>query len=174
MRRDLRPLLWPVAAAVALGCSLLPGASPTPGTVNEIAEDESSSPESYSLVVLHPSQGDLAALLTAHALRSAELERKPFVEFTASWCPSCAVLHRSLADERMVGALQGVYLIRLDIDEWKFKLRGTNFAVVGVPAFFELDEGGASTGRTLTGAAWGPDTPENMAPVLEEFFRGDG
>jgi thiol:disulfide interchange protein len=169
---NTRLLPLSLAALGALACALVNATSPSQGTVQEIAADESPSPESFSLVVLHPSHGDLAALLAAHAQRAAELDRKPFVEFSAEWCPSCVILERSLADERLVEALGGVYLIRLDIDEWKTRLSGTDFVVLGVPAFFELDGDGVSTGRTITGAAWGPDLPENMAPVLQEFFGG--
>jgi thiol:disulfide interchange protein len=161
-----------VATASALGCSLLaPPRVPQP-TVSEGAADESPAPESFSLLVLHPSQGDLPSLLATYAQRAADLDRRPFVEFSADWCSSCVLLERSLKDPRMVEAFRGVYLIRLDFDEWEDQLRDTQFVVVGVPTFFELDSEGASTGRTLTGAAWGADVPENMAPVLQDFFRG--
>jgi hypothetical protein len=36
----------------------------------------------------------------------------------------------------------------------------------------QLMLGGLPTGRVLTGAAWGEDVVENMAPVLGEFFAG--
>jgi thiol:disulfide interchange protein len=138
---------------------------------SRIASDVSPAPDVFSVVEPAPPQGDLNALLTAHAERAAELDRRPFVEFTAEWCPSCVLLEQSLEDERMIEAFRGTYIIRLDIDEWKSRLSRTDFMVVGVPAFFEVDDNGQSTGRTLTGAAWGPDVPENMAPVLQEFFQ---
>jgi hypothetical protein len=70
----------------------------------------------------------------------------------------------------MIEAFRGIYLIRLDIDEWERSLPGSGFRVFGVPTFFEVDEKGLPTGRTLTGAAWGRDIVENMAPVLKQFF----
>ena len=172
MNLNTRLLLVPLASLAVLACALVKDASPSLAAVNEIAADESPSPDSFSLVVLHPSHGDLAGLLAGHALRAAELDRELFVEFSAEWCPSCVILERSLTDERMVEALRGVYLIRLDIDEWQGRLSETRFIVLGVPTFVELDGEGVSTGRTITGADWGPDTPENMAPVLLEFFGG--
>lgn len=36
--------------------------------------------------------------------------------------------------------------------------------------FFVIDETGRPTGQTITGAARGENTPENMAPPLEQFF----
>ena len=165
-----------LAVLAVLSCSLLTKEEQTaaPAVVTEIASDVSPAPESFSVVELRTPQGDLAALLAAHAERAGELERRPFVEFTAEWCPSCVLLEKSLEDERMIEAFQGTYIIRLDIDEWKSRLGRSDFVVVGVPAFFELDGDGRPTGRSLTGAAWGPDLPENMAPVLQAFFRPEG
>jgi thiol-disulfide isomerase/thioredoxin len=137
-----------------------------------MAEDVSPAPQAFSLVEVRPEQGDLVALLEAHAARAAELERRPFVEFSATWCPPCIALQRSLQDERMIEAFRGTYVIRLDIDEWEDHLAPAGFLVFGVPTFVEVDGDGRPTDRSLTGAAWGPDVPENMAPVLGEFFRG--
>jgi thiol-disulfide isomerase/thioredoxin len=132
----------------------------------------SPAPESFSLVTPHPDQGDLASLLAAYAGRAAELGRNPFVEFSAAWCPPCVALAENLDDPRIVEAFRGTYIIRLDYDEWKDRLSGTGFTVVGVPTFFELDGSGNPTGRIITGTAWGEDIPENMAPPLRAFFRG--
>ena len=172
MTRYPRFLLLPLAVTAAAACTLFDTASPSPGTILEIATDESPSPENFSLVLLHPSQGDLDALLAAHAQNAADLDRKAFVEFSADWCPPCIALAHSLGDQRMVEAFQGTYIVRLDLDEWKSHLSDTEFIVLGVPVFFELDSEGRPTGRTLTGAAWREDIPENMAPPLKEFFEG--
>jgi len=177
----------PVVVTALLGCSLyhqsrpLPPAgrrdchgraslraSPAPAT----SEDPSPIPQSFQIVDPHPSEGDLVELLAFHAGRACELGLRPFVEFSAEWCPSCVILADSLGDERMVDAFWGTYIIRLDIDEWNRSLPGTGFRVIGVPTFFEVDENGLPTGRMVTGAAWGDDVVENMAPVLREFFAG--
>jgi thiol:disulfide interchange protein len=169
--RSFAPSLVAICiAASTLGCAL-GGDSAAQDRVDEIAADESPSPDSFSLVVVHPSHGDLTALLAAHAGLAAELDRLPFVEFSAEWCPSCVLLERSLTDERMIDAFREVYLIRLDIDEWKNHMSGTGFAVFGVPAFYAIGADGRPTGRSITGAAWGRDVPENMAPVLKDFFE---
>ena len=155
----------------AFACTRLNGAPLASGTVARVAPDESPAPDGFTLVVLQPSHGDLPALLAVHAQRAAELGRRPFVEFSAEWRPPCVALANSLGDERMVEAFRGTNVIRLDIDEWKTRLSGTDFIVLGVPTFFELDGDGLPTGRTITSAAWGRDIPENMAPPLQEFFQ---
>ena len=174
MTRDIRFPALLLAIPAMLACSLLQAGAEPEGVVIELAEDISPAPDSFSLVELHPPQGDLSALLAAHAGLAAEAGRRPFVEFSAEWCPSCRLLDRGLEDARMIDAFRGTYILRLDIDEWKSRLSRAGFFVVGVPVFFEVDETGDPTGRNLTGAAWGPDVPENMAPVLREFFRGAG
>jgi thiol:disulfide interchange protein len=167
----LRSLAFVIAVLAGLSCGSVGGATPATGAVNEMASDVSPAPESFSLVDLHPAEGDLPALLAAHAGQAATLERNPFVEFSATWCSSCAQLAHSLDDERMIEAFEGTYIIRLDLDEWKSRLSQTDFVVLGVPTFFEVDEEGRPTGRTITGAAWAENIPENMAPVLGEFFH---
>jgi thiol:disulfide interchange protein len=150
-------------------------AAPTAGVTQTplIPYDPSPTPVVFTVVDPHPEEGAIADLLAEHARRAGELGLHPFVEFTATWCPSCNALAESLDDPRMIDAFRGAYLIRLDIDEWERSLPGSGFRVFGVPTFFEVDEKGLPTGRTLTGAAWGRDIVENMAPVLKQFFAGD-
>jgi thiol-disulfide isomerase/thioredoxin len=164
-------LVLSFAMALLLACSLFTIPVKTPEAVAEAATDESPDPASFTLIVLHPSQGKLSSLLTTHADLAAQLERKPFVEFSAEWCPPCKALAASLPDPRMVEAFRGTYIIRLDLDEWKSQLGRSGFAVPGVPAFYELDEAGRPSGRMITGGAWGEDIPENMAPPLKAFFQ---
>lgn len=165
-------LLIAPLVVILLACSLLMAPEAVDSQVVEIGVDQSPAPDSFTLILPHPSQGDLRALLAAHAQLADEQDRRPFVEFSAEWCPPCIRLAESLTDPRMVEAFRGVYLVRLDLDEWKSRLGTTDFIVLGVPTFFELGPDGGSTGRTITGAAWGADIPENMAPVLQEFFQG--
>ena len=77
-----------------------------------------------------------------------------------------------MADEngQVTQAFDGVYLIKLDVDEWGWKPPGFRFE--GVPVFFKINSQGKSTGDVIDGSAWGPDTPKNIAPVMDEFFHG--
>lgn len=172
MKSKSRLLVISIVWASMLACSLFtrPTSSPTP--VVEEATDQSPAPENFTLVMLHPSQGELSPLLKTHAGLAANLQRKPFVEFSAEWCPPCKALEASLPDPRMVEAFCGTYIVRLDLDEWKGQLGRAGFRVPGVPAFFELEADGSPSGRMITGGAWGEDIPENMAPPLKEFFQG--
>jgi hypothetical protein len=117
---------------------------------------------------------DFGVQLREHT-QAAELGGlRPFLEFTASWCPPSAAFDESLEHPLMVEALRGTYLIRVDIDEFSGfdGYQEYGFKVFGVPLFFELDAESRPTGRQITSNAWGPDIPENMGRVMGAFFRG--
>ena len=130
--------------------------------------------DKFTLARLSPSDGRLEDLLKVEAQKAQAAKQDPYVEFDADWCPPCRALSASLSDERMIDAFAGTYIIRLNLDKWKSQLPGPGFYVAGIPAFFEIDAEGKPTGRTITGAAWGEDIPENMAPPLKKFFRSTG
>lgn len=117
---------------------------------------------------------DLGEQIVQHAHEAERRGLRPFIEFTASWCPPSAAFDDSLEHPLMIQALTGIYLIRVDIDEFSgfsgYETYG--FKVYGVPIFFELDAEGRPTGRQITSNAWGPDIPENMSRVMGAFFRG--
>ena len=73
----------------------------------------------------------------------------------------------------MVDAFDGVYLIRLDVDDWGWgKDSPDGFYVTVIPVFFALDANGEATGETIDGNAWGENISANMAPPLKDFFQG--
>ena len=133
--------------------------------------DESPAPEVFTFVRVGRSSATLQDILRAEAQKAAGMGRYPYVEFYADWCPPCTALRESIADARMVDAFAGTYIIRLDLDQWEQKLSGTGFYIIGIPAFYELDQDGVPTGRMITGGAWGEDIPENIAPPMKEFFN---
>jgi hypothetical protein len=73
--------------------------------------------------------------------------------------------------ELVIKAFDGVYLIKVDVDEWGWGPTGFSFDVI--PIFFKINSQGKATGEVIDGGAWGPDTPENIAPVMDKFFHGE-
>jgi len=134
--------------------------------------DESPSPDKFTVMRVGISKDKLLDILGSESEKAAAMSRHPYAEFYADWCPSCTALRKSLGDSHMVEAFSGTYIIRLDLDYWKEKLSGTGFTVVGIPAFYKIGINGRPTGRMITGAAWGDDIPENIAPPMKEFFNG--
>ena len=133
--------------------------------------DESPAPGSFTIIRVERGSGKLEDILRLEAQKAVGMGRHPYVEFYADWCAPCKALRESITDERMIDAFEGTYIIQLDLDEWKQKLSGTGFNVVGIPAFYEIDADGKPTGRMITGGAWGEDVPENIAPPMKRFFN---
>ena len=71
----------------------------------------------------------------------------------------------------MMAAFDGVYLIRLDADEWGWEQVAPGFYVEAVPVFFRLDADGHPTGDQIDGGAWGADIYENIAGVMGPWFH---
>ncbi len=125
----------------------------------------------YIMVELTETREDLSSIVLREAQNAETLGRVPYLQIVADWCPACRALKRSMKDERMIDAYRGTYILLADIDIWRDQLPKIGIYVPGVPAIYELTDEGKPTGRSITGAAWGENTPENMAPPLDEFFH---
>lgn len=141
-------------------------------TTLEDLKTESPAPEHFTLTHIDGSKDKLTELLKAEAQKAVQAGRHPFVEFYADWCGPCKRLASHLADPLMVDALDGTYIVKLNSDDWKWVAIEAGFVLDGIPAFFEIDADGKPTGRTVSGAAWEEDIPQNMAPPLKAFFSG--
>ena len=139
------------------------------------SEFQDPEPAGFSIVRLHPSDGELQALLASEAQKAAALGRLPVVEFDATWCPPCQAIDKAIKaeNELILNAYAGTYIVRLDVDEWGWgDSRLHDFQFNGIPVFFKLDAEGKQTGEIIDGGAWGEDIPENIAPVMDTFFHG--
>lgn len=141
-----------------------------PNDAQEIA------PTGFTIVRLHPQDGELQALLSQAAQKAVKLGQMPVVEFDATWCPPCQAIDAAIKakNELMLNAYAGAYIIKLDVDEWGWSESGVqDFQFDAIPVYFKLDAEGHQTGEVIDGGAWGEDIPENIAPVLDEFFHGE-
>jgi thiol-disulfide isomerase/thioredoxin len=131
-----------------------------------------SSTESFVIIRVSKSNGSLMTQLASEAQKAKALGLAPFIEFDATWCPPCQAIEKSIKakDPLTMQALDGVYLIRADVDEWGSE-NGKNFTFDAIPVYYELDASGNPTGAVVDGSAWNEDIPENFAPVLDEFFH---
>jgi thiol-disulfide isomerase/thioredoxin len=132
-------------------------------------------PTEFTIVRLHPTDGGLQTMLATEAQKATALGQMPVVEFDATWCPPCQAIDRAIKanNELILNAYAGTYIIRLDVDEWGWgDSRIHDFSFDAIPIFFKLDTEGKQTGEVIDGGAWGEDIPENIAPVMDEFFHG--
>jgi len=143
-------------------------------TGSQASDIPEAAPIGFSIVRLHPEDGDLQTLLAAEAKKAVELDRMLIVEFDATWCPPCRAIDEGLKTENelMLAAYDGTYIVKLDVDEWGWNGRSVqDFRFDGIPVYFKLDAKGQQTGEVIDGGAWGEDIPENIAPVMDEFFH---
>lgn len=140
----------------------------------EPAGFEDPNPAGFTIVRLHPGDGDLQTMLPSEAQKAIALDQIPVVEFDATWCPPCQAIDKAIKEENelMLHAYTGTYIIKLDVDEWGWDNgRVQDFRFNGIPVYFKLDAEGKQTGEVIDGGAWGEDIPENIAPVMDAFFH---
>jgi thiol-disulfide isomerase/thioredoxin len=150
--------------------------TPAPTRTPAVPLPEANVKHGFVILELRPEDGELAHLLREATLQAQDQGLKPHIEFDADWCPACQAIATALLNDEdlMVEAFQGVYLIRLDIDDWessKEVYEELGFLFKYIPIFFRLDERGLPAGDFIDGSAWGENIPENMAPPLKEFFQ---
>lgn len=168
-----------LAAVLLLACtcsapSLIPPSVTATYPIASVEPDEPAVQADFTVVQLHPRGGNLIGKLHNEALNAAALGQRMFVEFDASWCPSCRVISQGLAEGKsaqFLAAFDGLYLIQLDTDEWGWGVPEAGFEFDAIPVFFRLDESGDPTGDWIDGGAWGEDTYENIANVMGAWFH---
>ena len=158
-----------------LACNFLfpKKAAPTE-PANHPSDSQDFTSTGFTIVRLHPNDGDLQAMLAGEAQKAVALGQIPVVEFDATWCPPCQAIDAAIKsrNELMLNAYNGTYIIKLDVDEWGWKngvVQGFSFDAI--PIYFKLDSEGQQTGEDIDGGAWGEDIPENIAPVMDRFFH---
>src|ERR1041385_3199513 len=82
--------------------------------------DSQDAPAGFTIVRLHPGDGDLQTMLSGEAQKATSLGQMPVVEFDATWCPPCQAIDKAIKakNELMLKAYSGTYIIKLDVDEW--------------------------------------------------------
>ncbi len=117
------------------------------------------------------SANDLQRTLQSSARLAVTKGFLPVLYVGRTNCEPCESLKGSLDDPRMQDAFAGTYVMEIDMDSaGAYRLTTAGININGIPAFFVLDADGRYHGSTITGAAWGDDIPENMAPPLTRFF----
>ncbi|HXQ36721.1 MAG TPA: hypothetical protein VN843_22100, partial [Anaerolineales bacterium] len=83
-------------------------------------ENSTSTLLGFTVVRLHPEDGDLQTMLANEAQKAAAVGQMPIVEFDATWCPPCIAIDAAIdsRNEFMLRAYADTYIIKLDVDEW--------------------------------------------------------
>ncbi|APR83819.1 Hypothetical protein A7982_09168 [Minicystis rosea] len=157
----------------------LPSAPPVtasaPPVASSVAPTASAAPPptpKLTLIELAPTQGDLMPLLREEAKRAKDEGLIAVVEFYADWCAPCRVFQQNIRAPEIAAPLAGVRLVKLNLDDWHDKLRGTGFAPRTIPSFYFFGPDGRPTGKLLDGDRWGKSSPARMGEALTEWLRG--
>src|SRR5689334_17317649 len=94
--------------------------TPEPIVVPPSSVLQDAAPAGFTIVRLHPEDGDLQTMLRSEAQKATSLGQMPVVEFDATWCPPCQAIDKAIKakNELMLKAYSGTYIIKLDVDEW--------------------------------------------------------
>jgi hypothetical protein len=87
-------------------------------------------------------------------------------------CEPCAGVDASLGHPLMQHALEGIRLVRVDIDVFHDDLRSLDMFPSPYPGYF-LFGPDLAIRDAIDGGEWGPDVAENIAPILGPFVRGE-
>lgn len=95
---------------------------------------------------------------------------KPVLYFHADWCGAAVKFKAGLSDARMQAALEGSTLIIIDSDlDMEQDKISEAYHIRHVPTFIRVNRDGSAI-KAITGAEWGADVIENMAPVMKTFL----
>jgi thiol-disulfide isomerase/thioredoxin len=127
----------------------------------------------FTFIAASPSQEGLQEILRIEARKAISLGQKPYVLFTADWCPPCMALRESLDEPLMRDAFRNTYIIEIDtvaLGHEDQKIVEKRFNAKGIPSLYELNVNGEPAGHKISGNNWDADIPANMAPPLKAFF----
>ena len=180
-----KKILFAIFPLLILACNFLfpaaqrdenpPSTSPEPGSAQSALTTPqalTSPTDPFVIVRIDKVNGSLMTQLATESQKANSIGLAPFLEFDATWCPSCAAIDKSIKakDPSTIQAFKGVYLIRADVDDWGWG-DGKNFNVTAIPIYYQLDKNGKPTDAVMDGSAWNEDIPENFSPVLDKFFH---
>ncbi len=126
---------------------------------------------SLKVVELGVKVSSLRQALTAELAAAKASGKDVLVMTTKSDCDPCRGVEKSLRDDLLQKALGPVVVVQVDIDVFDKELSGLQMQHDAFPGFFLLGAD-ASPRDAIHGGEWDADIPENIAPVLGPFVRG--
>lgn len=165
---SMAPLPSPVRSAEGLASS---SSSAAPPPAASSSPPPAPPAPRFAQIELAPTQGDLKPLLHDEAARAKAKGLTPLLYFYADWCPPCRTFNARMKDPEIADALEGVYLVKLNLDDWHDKLPGTGFTPRKIPAFYLVTEGGGPTGKMIDGDRWAKATPATIGAALKGLLQ---
>jgi thiol-disulfide isomerase/thioredoxin len=156
----------PAPSAVASAVASAPSTSTPSASVSAPAPP----PPRFTQRELATTEGDLPPLLKSEAERAKQRGLTTIAYFYADWCPPCKTFQKNMAAQEIVDALDGVHLVKLNLDDWHDKLPGTGFTPRKIPAFYLVTEAG-KPGKMIDGDRWAKATPATIGAALRGLVQ---
>jgi hypothetical protein len=153
----------------------LPGPIPKgaiPGGIFAPKTNKASKVGAIQIVDIGASISSLPDELAKQRAEAQQAGQRILVMTTAFKCDPCRGVDKSLADTKLQTALEKTRLLRVDIDVFHDELQALKMPVKAIPGFFLLSPD-LTPKDAINGGEWDADIPENIAPVLGAFMRGN-
>jgi hypothetical protein len=118
------------------------------------------------------SSASLPEVLLAQRIVADTKQQTLLLMITGRRCRPCDGVDASLDHPLMQEALQGVRLVRVDLEVFKDELKRMHMPTSLYPAFFLLSDD-LRPYDAVHGGEWDEDVAKNIAPVLGSFIRGE-
>ncbi|MFT6734953.1 MAG: thiol:disulfide interchange protein [Polaribacter sp.] len=131
--------------------------------------------DGFTIVEVEWDDVPLKQVIQTHHQLASNKNQKIFIQITAEWCSPCKRLRTKTEDPLMKSAYQGVYIIRLDRDEWEKDFAELSIKKTPIPIFWELNDDPNNlkvTNYTLGGNYWKEITAKALSPLLKAYFSG--
>jgi hypothetical protein len=113
----------------------------------------------------------LRQALSAEIATAKAAGKDVLVMTTRAGCDPCSGVAKAIADGSMQRALSPVVVVKVDVEVFDKELDTLQMQRDAIPGFFLLGAD-ASPRDAIDGGEWEADIPENIAPVLGPFVRG--
>ena len=164
----------PPPTAYAPPTATRPSAPPAPGGGIPFSREEATTETKVGTVTVVDvglDEVSLEAVLRKQRAETQHSGQTLVVETTSSGCRPCLGVAAALTDPAMQKALDGVRLVRVDVNDFQDELPDLGIPGQLIPGFYLLGTN-LSPRDGVTGGEWDDDTAANVAPVLEAFVRG--
>ena len=152
------------------GVSTGPAPLPPSGAVPQ--QTTSANVGAIPVVEIGVKERSLQAALMREVKAAKDAGKQALVMTTRSSCVPCNGFMTSLPDPKMQEALSEIRLIRVDVEVFREDLEKLHFETAILAGFFLLTPDGQPRDG-INGGEWDADIPQNIAPVMKPFVRGE-
>ncbi len=127
---------------------------------------------SVEVVDVGARSASLPEVLRAQSIVAEAKQQKLLLMLTGRRCEPCRDFDAAIDHPLLQQALVDVRIVRIDLDVFKDELKRMHLPTNLFPAFFVLGDDLRPL-DAIHGGEWDDDVPENIAPIIAAFVRGE-